>query len=165
MGRPVYDWCVQLYLFLSIFYTFYIVFDIFHCYAQKRSYCQGDGGLKSILTFLSFSFMSNTTGWNSAKSPEPLKCFTDGYRSSLPYFSSDLLHTYWQGYKPKMFNLDSMRPVAIDFESSSCMILHTSPISPCFPSFRVLLNITLKQWGFVEHFEHFNLSRPVLGFG
>lgn len=55
MGRPVHDWCVQLYLFLSIFYAFYgicIVFDIFHCYAQKQSYCQGDGGLKSILTFL-----------------------------------------------------------------------------------------------------------------
>lgn len=124
LGRPIHDlWCSVVCFYIRVCFT---------C----TSSVIGISGLllpiifqillhdESISVF--FFFPTVVTG--------PPMCFTDGCRNSLLCLFPDLHSAYSQFHLCIYY---SIRRVSVDFQSSSCVILHVSAFPLCFPSLRM----------------------------
>lgn len=92
------------------------------------------------MMFESVFINSITTDWQLQTSIEPPSCFTDVCRHSLLHLSLELLCWF------QIWIHHSMRPVKSDLQSGSCVILHTSAFSLCFPDFLTPFHRFLMQF-------------------
>ena len=92
----------------------------------SRWYCLVGQNLTAAFCVLninrSFDKIPYTTGWNAA--PKPRQSPTCFLKIRFVKVNSNWIHP-------------SIRPVAPDFQSTSCVIWHSSAFSSCFPSWRL----------------------------